>query len=351
MLYNMFLLFSTSDFVLLPGFITFARMKHFFLWLLAAVALTGCSSQQFRTLSGGVWSTVYNITYRGSADLTDSVVAVLNSIDASLSAFNDTSLVVKLNRSAEGVMADPLLAEVFRVSRRVNQLSGGMFDPTVAPLVSLWGFGPGHQRPDSVMPAMIDSLLPRVGISRAAIDSRGWIAKPDPAMEFNFSAIAKGYACDQVAAMLRRNGVEDYMVEIGGEIALAGSSPRGSKWRVMVEAPADSAASTRGAAGALRVLELGPEPTGVATSGNYRNYTVDGAGRRLGHTISPLTGRPVATVTTSATVVAPECILADALATAAMAMEPDAARDMLGKLSPDGVRGYLLVADSLLEIH
>lgn len=159
--------------------------------------------------------------------------------------------------------------------------------------------------------------------------------KKTPATTFNFSAVTKGYCCDEIARMFKRNGVDDYMVEIGGDLALGGVNNRHVPWRVMVDAPVDSVA------GYKRLLTIQLTDCGIATSGNYRNFHDTSAGR-VGHTISPVTGRPVFTGMLSATVVAQNCSMADALATACMAMPVDSAMAMIESLP--GVESLIVIS-------
>lgn len=271
-------------------------------------------------------------------NLDDSVAAAIARVDRSLNVFNDSSLVAAVNRGDTTVRADVMLRDVIAVSQCVAGLSGGMFDPTVAPLVELWGFGRrGHDLP-SPSPAQIDSALALVGIDSCAVMPDGRIVRPHRLTRFDFSAVAKGYGVDEVARMLRRNGVGDYLVEIGGEVAVGGRNASGRPWRVMIDEPveSDSAVVHR------RLMVIEPAPRAMATSGNYRNYrTVNG--RRVVHTISPLTGMTVTSATLSATVVAPTCALADALATACMAMPAAEALRMVAAI--DSVD--LLIAEAV----
>lgn len=284
--------------------------------------LSGCDSPRYRTLQGGVWNTTYNITYKSSADLSDSILAVMREVELSLSPFCDSSLVSRINRG-EGVVADVLLRRVFLASQEVNRRSGGAFDPTVAPLVNLYGFG---YRSTGIEPTQsaIDSVMPSVGIADCKLDSLDRIHKKSPATEFNFSAITKGYGCDLIGEMLRRNGCDDYLVEIGGEIALSGSNPRGKDWRIMIDAPLDNDSAVVHERMAVVQLNGG----GVATSGNYRNFR-QGEDGRVWHTISTSTGRPAATDLLSVTILGPSAMLADAYATACMAMHSDSALKMV----------------------
>ncbi|MDE7152857.1 MAG: FAD:protein FMN transferase [Muribaculaceae bacterium] len=295
--------------------------------LIVLAILSGCDGKRYRHMEGAVWNTSYHITYNSAANLDDSVRAVMRRVELSLSPFNSVSLISAVNRG-EDVRCDSLLRKVMACSQQVNLLSGGLYDPTLAPLINLWGFG-YTQRDSMPSDAEIAEALESVGINDCRIDDDGKIIRKSDGTEFNFSSITKGLACDEVGAMLRRNGCTDYMVEIGGEMALAGVSDRGRKWRIGVEAPREGLAPQ--SPEVVSLLEI--SDCGVATSGNYRNYRKNGEGKSFGHTISARTGRPVETSTLSATVVAPDCMLADALATAVMAMEPDSVKTMAAGLS------------------
>lgn len=316
------------------------KIDYLLLWAFVGLALVSCSGvKSYRTAEGGVWNTLYRITYNSDRDLQDSILAVMKRVEMSLSPFAEGSLVSRIN-AGEDVAADSLFIHVFTASQEINRLSGGVFDPTVAPLVNLWGFG---YRKTGVEPSqeVIDSLLPLVGIASCHIGDDGKVTRLSEGTEFNFSAITKGYGCDLVGEMLRRNGVEDYMVEIGGEIAATGHSPRGTAWRVMVDAPVGT--DTTVVHERLAVIEI--TDCGVATSGNYRNYRETAQGR-VWHTVSPLTGHPAMTDLLSATVKAPTCMEADALATACMAMDCRPALSMIERLPH--VEALLVTADTVV---
>lgn len=301
----------------------------------AAIALVGCrKSAETRQCSGMVWSTTYNITYTSAANLDDSIIAVMRQVEHSLSPFDKGSLISAINRG-ESTATDTLLRRIFFASQRINRLSGGAFDPTLAPLINLWGFGYDNASEPPTQ-AMIDSALTHVGIARCRIEA-DTIVKCSPATEFNFSAITKGYGCDLIGEILRRNGSRDYMVEIGGEIALAGHNPQGEPWHIQIDQPVEGAAP---GSDALTVIKL--TDCGIATSGNYRNFK-QGASGKTWHTIDPATGRPAVSTTLSATVIAPDCMTADALATACMAMPADKALAMIGAI--EGVEAMLVESD------
>lgn len=277
-----------------------------------ALVATGCSRGRFQTASGLVWNTEYHVTFRGPASLADSIPGVFDSVGRSLSVFDASSLVSRLNAS-DSVTADTHLEAVYGMSRRVNRASGGMFDPTLSPLITAWGFGPGHKATADTL--RIDSLLALTGIGRTSLRGHT-LVKPAPGMAFNFSAVAKGYGSDCVAEMLRRHGVTDLMVEIGGEIRVCGKNPEGGKWVISIDRPDFADGNPQHVSQAI--IEV--TDCGIATSGNYRNLQNGAGGIRYGHTISPLTGRPAPTDVASATVVASSCMEADAFATACVAL-------------------------------
>lgn len=284
--------------------------------------LWSCDKRGYRQNEGMIWHTGYHISYQSDRDYGDSIITVLDRIGDSMNVFDPKSLTSLVNRE-DSVEIDRDFEQVYNMSVRINRLTGGAFDPTLGPLITAWGFGKGHKATSDTL--RIDSLLQLVGIDKTKI-SGGRLVKQNRAIEFNFSAVAKGYGCDEVAAMLRRNGVQDYLVEIGGEIACSGVGPSCGKWRVSIDRPDFSDSISHDS---QCIIEL--SDCGLATSGNYRNYHGEGTGR-YGHTISPTTGHPVSTDVLSATVVAPLCMEADALATSMMALGSVKARKLAEEL-------------------
>ena len=312
-------------------------MQYISVLCLCVVVCVSCGRGDYRHCDGAVWGTTFHIVYQGDTPLDDSVHAVMRRVELSLSPFCDVSVVSRVNRN-EPTELDSMFVSVFEMSREVNRISGGAFDPTLAPLINMWGFGykNGMGEPTT---EQIDSALMLVGIDACRIQD-GKVVKRHELTEFNFSAIAKGYGCDAVAEMLRRNGCADYMVEIGGEIVIAGNSPRGGKWNVAIDAPIESADSVIHE----DMTVIAVSDCAVATSGNYRNYRDTSTGR-VGHTFDSRTGRPVATDTRSVTVMAPTCAFADALATACMAMPLDRSMAMIE--AQRDVSALFVVADSV----
>jgi len=269
---------------------------------------------------GEIFSTGYHIKYAYNRSLKEEIVAELNRFDLSLNPFLENSIITKVNRN-EPVKPDSLFTNVFRKSMEVSRKSGGKFDITVSPLINAWGFG--FQNMDSVTPEIIDSLKEFVGYEKITMDDEGHIIKTDPRVTLNTSAIAKGYACDVIGDLLERYGVENYMVEIGGEITARGVNEKGECWRIGVDKPIDD---PLGMQHKLQVV-LSLCDKSIATSGNYRNYYVKD-GKKYAHTIDPQTGYPSEQDILGATVIADDCMTADAYATAFMAMGLEKSKEM-----------------------
>lgn len=275
--------------------------------------LAGCSSDGiYRQAEGSAWHTLYHITYQSPRELDDSIRVVIDSIDSSLSFFNPESELSAINSATGDIEVSEAIRDVYTLSRRVWLMTDSVFDPSVAPAISAWGFGKGHKvSPDTLA---LDSLRSFVGLEKTNLTGTV-IHKDDPRVEFNFSAVAKGYGVDRIAAMMERNGVGNYLIEVGGEIRASGVNQNGRLWRVAIDCPREDSRAGEEAVETVSFTDMG-----IATSGNYRNYHSATDGSRFGHTISPRSLRPVRTDILSVTVMASTCAEADALATAAMAM-------------------------------
>lgn len=291
-------------------------------FLLFLLVVSCGKNAEYKHFNGAVWHTSFHITYQSDKNLNDSIVAVMKSVEMSLSPFCDSSLISAINRN-ETFEVDSLFRKVFTTAKKVNEVSGGMYDPTVAPLVELWGFGKNKERPEP-SPEQISEAKECVGIDSCRLEG-DMIVKKNSGTTFNFSSITKGYGCDLIGEMLKRNGCDNFLVEIGGEMVLSGKNPKGEDWHVMIEAPVESQGVGE------KMLTVALTSCGVATSGNYRNYRKTHNGVRFGHTISPLSGRPVVSTTLSATVIAGDAMTADALATACMALPAPQALKMIAE--------------------
>ena len=294
------------------------KVQRNFLWIALLVLGTVWilarhnSPMPYQTTSGLIFGTVYNITYQYDGDLKAEIEAELKLFDGSLSPFNDTATITRINRN-EDLIPDTFFTNVFRRSMEISRETEGAFDITVAPLANAWGFGfKKGAFPDSIM---IDSLLDITGYTKVMLSQEGKIMKQDPRIMLSCSAVAKGYAVDVVAQFLQKKGIHNFMVDIGGEVVVRGENPKQGLWRIGINKPVDdSLAVNQELQTVLQVTNVG-----IATSGNYRNYYYKD-GKKYAHTIDPRTGYPVQHNILSATVVAPDCMSADAYATAFMVM-------------------------------
>ena len=283
---------------------------------------------------GMIFGTVYHVTYQNSDNLNDQIVAELNKVDSSLSMFNKQSVITKVNNNQD-IEVDVMFGDVFTLARTVSADTDGAFDITVAPLVNAWGFG----FKSGNMPSRhtIDSLRTFVGYKRVEMhDSR--IVKADPRVMLDCSAIAKGYGCDVVAELLRRKGIDNFMVEIGGEVVTSGISEKRVPWKIGVTKPSDDSLSVNNE---LQTV-LNITDKAMATSGNYRNFYYKN-GKKYAHTIDPATGYPVQHSLLSATVISDRCAKADAYATAFMVMGLEKAKKVLDRHRD--LMAYLIYSD------
>ena len=298
--------------------------------LLTSLAATGIgllSCGQSRparfTFTGEALGSFYTITIVAPPPGVDAEQArrivdeTLDEINRLMSTYQADSELSRFNRHADATpfSLSPSTYKVFQMALRIAEESGGAFDITVGPLVNAWGFGPEAflQPPEE---AVIEALRARVGYQKLTLHPDGAVSKSHPEVYCDLSGIAKGYATDAVAAALESIGVSSYMVEVGGEIRVAGANPDGAPWRLGIERPLPDTRQLH----TVALLESGA----LATSGDYRNmYEVDG--RRFSHTIDPQTGYPVQHTLASVSVIHESCAMADGYATALMAMGPEKA--------------------------
>ncbi|MDR1224581.1 MAG: FAD:protein FMN transferase [Tannerella sp.] len=299
------------------------------------VCLSCTHEKKYYEESGSVFHTSYHIKYESAGLLTDKIDAELQAFSLSMNPFNPNSIISKVNRNEE-VEVDDRFATVFNKAMEVSENSDGVFDVTVSPLINLWGFG--FENSDSISQEKIDSILSFVGYKKIRLENKR-IIKDDPRMTLNFSAIAKGFASDVIAALLEREGVENYMVEIGGEVAAKGKNPHGKCWQVGIPKPEDDPSGLKYEPD--NIISLCGK-RGCATSGNYRNFYLKD-GKKYAHTIDPRTGYPSEQSLLSATILAPDCMTADAYATAFMALGIEAACKMAEKI-PE-IEYYLIYSD------
>jgi thiamine biosynthesis lipoprotein len=284
--------------------------------MFAFVWMTSCNSNKsaYQFNEGYIFGTIYHVVYESpdGKDLKDQIEKRMHEFDFSLSTYNPQSVISRVNTNDTSVVLDPYFLKVFNKGKEVSEITDGAFDMTVAPLVNAWGFGFKNKLDPDQIP--VDSLLQVVGYQKVQLID-GKIVKKDPRIMLDASAIAKGYSVDVVADLLESLQVKNYMVEIGGEIRVKGVSSKSRPWRVGIDKPIDD--PTLAQREIQDILEL--SKGALATSGNYRNFYIKD-GKKYAHTIDPKSGYPVQHSLLSSSVVAPDCMTADAYATAFMVL-------------------------------
>lgn len=277
----------------------------------------------YQTNAGYIQGTTYTVKYENKIDLGNEIDSLLHQFDLSLSTYLPISIISKVNKNDTTVVLDAEFIKFFKVSKLISELTEGAFDITVAPIVNAWGFG--FTEAENVDSAMIDSLLNYVGYENVTL-ANNKIIKKNSGIMLDGNAIAQGQSVDYIAAYLEKMGIENYMVDIGGEIRTKGINSNKQDWRIGIDKPLEK--TTEEDRQLQAVLNISNKS--IATSGNYRKFYVKD-GVKYAHTINPRTGYPVKHNLLSATVIADECIYADALATAFMVMGLEKAKLFLAQ--------------------
>lgn len=296
------------------------------LFVVVILSFVACSNQKessLITIEGEAQGTTYHIAYINSKgeNFQRAIDSLLIEIDKSLSTYHKTSIITRFNQADSIIEVDKMFIDVFNLSKLVYQESEGAFNPTVAHLVNAWGFG--FKNSENTDSTTIDSLLKFVDFDAISIvDNK--VVKTNKNLMLDFNAIAQGYSVDVIADFLANQGIENYMVEIGGEVKVKGKNDKNSLWRIGIDKPVENETE--------RTLEavVNLNNQALATSGNYRKfYEKDGA--KYSHTLNPKTGYPVRHSLLSATVITDNCALADAYATVFMVVGIEKAKEILAK--------------------
>jgi len=301
-------------------------IKRKIILLAAVLTLAACGTSathhQLSEFNGLTMGTSWRVKVVGLPDtishssISRSIDSTLTAISESMSTYDEKSELSRFNSSSgtDWFAVSEALVEVLGAANEISRLTGGAFDVTVGPLVNLWGFGPSGTVGKAPDENKIELARARTGYARMELrQAPAAIRKHEPGLYLDLSSIAKGYAVDRIAELLEQQGIEDYLVEVGGELRGKGHNERATGWRVGIERPTDTDRVVYAA------IEL--DGSGMATSGDYRNY-FEQDGQRYSHTINPVTGRPVTHRLASVTVVTSSAMRADALATALMVMGP-----------------------------
>lgn len=321
--------------------------------MLAVAALAGCSFQpeeKVWEISSQVFGTRYHISVVLPEDqermeaLAQGIEDALEGVDASMSTWREDSELSQFNRledQSDWTSVSDALYEVLARSQEISRLTEGAFDITIGPVVNLWGFGPDGRPVETPAEEELARKLAATGFEKLSLRADPPALKASSHQYIDLSGIAKGYGVDVVARYLDREGVEAYLVEIGGEIRTQGQKPDGSVWRLAIEQPAEEGKQT-----VNRIVNL--PSMAMATSGDYRNY-YESEGRRLSHTIDPETGHPIEHHLASVTVITDDSMTADALATGFTVMGYERAKAVATR---ENIPAYFIIrTDNGFESH
>ncbi len=309
-------------------------MRRIFYLILSVALLSACSKKgaEYLSADGFAQGSTYHIVYSIPETATDkekfqAMVEELigdsfNQINKSVSGYDSTSILSRSNRGDEPQL-NRIFLDVFNYAQQIYKESNGAVDASAAPLFDIWGFGFKNKIP--VTQEKIDSIKQFVGMDKVQLSSNGYLIKSDPRISLNFNAIAQGYTADFFASRFDSLGIENYLLEIGGEIYCKGLSSKGRKWRVGIDAPRDG--NFIPGEDIQAVIELSGR--GLVTSGNYRKFYITEEGKKLSHTIDPKSGYPVKHSLLSATVIAENATIADAYATYFMVVGLEKAKEIL----------------------
>lgn len=293
---------------------------------------------------GTTWSVNLHSLPAGTnvANLKQRLQKRLDQINALMSTYDPTSEVSRFNiqTSSDWIAISAETAQVVELALQISELTDGAFDISVGPLVELWGFGAAKRAEQIPNNTQIEEQLAKVGYQKLQLRRQpAALKKQHPQLRIDLSAIAKGYAVDVLAELLNQQGIDNYLVEIGGELQISGQRTDKTPWRIAIEKPLEG---TREVATIFALTD-----TALATSGNYRNYFVEN-GQRYVHTLNPVSGQPIRHKLASVTVLDPNCARADALATALMVMGEERGRLLVEK---KGIAAYFLLHEKNATIE
>jgi len=301
--------------------------KFTLLCLICVIVLISCRHRKEPVLikfGGETQGTYYAVTYYhdDSTNLQPSIDSLLKRFDSTASTYKPNSIISRMNNNDPAAKADEMFSVIFQKAIEVSEKTVGAFDITVGPLVNAWGFGLSNRL--KMDQHIVDSLLPLVGYQKVKLVN-GKLFKEDPRIRIDFNAIAQGYAVDVVGAFLDSKGIQSYLIDIGGEVLARRTKPGGEKWSVAIELPTQNADDERKIQAVVSLQDMA-----ISTSGSYRKFYEEN-GIRYSHTIDPSTGYPVKHSTLSVSVLAKDCMTADAYATAFMVMGVEKGKEFLKK--------------------
>ncbi len=334
--------------------------------LIFILFLFSCNRQtlndNFVQIEGKTQGTTYHVNYieKNAITYEKEIDSILKVIDNSLSTYIPSSLISGFNSSDTGCKIDEHILKVFWKSCEIHHYSNGAFDPTVKPLINFWGFGTEKINViESIDKNLLDSILQFVGLEKVKLYEKThdtiykymsekefpageyYLLKKNRAVQLDFNAIAQGYTVDVISEFLESKGVENYLVEIGGELRVRGKNPKGEYWKIGIDQPSDESKLDRPLQAIITLKN-----SSIATSGNYRKFYVKD-GIKYSHTIDPKTGFPVQQNLLSVTVLTVDCMSADGYATALMAMGLEKAKQLL--YANDFLQAYMIFSNENKE--
>lgn len=311
--------------------------------LLLSLLIYSCSEPEKKLetakiyFEGKAQGTTYHITYfdKENRNFQTRIDSILDVIDASMSTWDSTSIISRINLGDKSIVVDFHFENVFYKAYEISKLTDGLFDATVAPLVNAYGFG--FKKIESVNGAKIDSLIKLVDYKKVELKNHK-INFAIKGMQIDFNAIAQGYSVDVLVDFLKEKGISDLMVELGGEVKCLGIKDDGSNWKIGIDKPEENQTERP-----LQAI-ISLENEALATSGNYRKfYELDG--KKYAHTLNPLNGKPVIHNLLSASVITDDCMSADAYATAFMVMGHEKAISFVNQHPELNLHVYLIFVD------
>jgi thiamine biosynthesis lipoprotein len=318
------------------------KKNYIVLLLILLYSCNGFHNLKSVKFNGLAQGTFYSVTYyeKNGTNYKTQIDSILKSFDKSVSIYDSISLISKINKNDTTVVLDNYFIEIFNTAEQISKKTNGAFDITVASLVNAWGFG--FKNKSEIDSSLIDSLLEFTGYKLVSIN-KNKIIKKDSRTILDFNAIAKGYSVDIIGKFLESKGIENYLIDIGGEVFAKGEKTNNKKWKIGIEKPAKTKFDKQKIKAEIKL-----ENKAVATSGNYRNYYKNN-GERYSHIINPKTGYPVKNNLMSASVFADNCFTADAYATAFMVMGLKRTKKFLSKNKE--LEAYLIYSDKNGDIN
>ena len=308
----------------------------FFLILFYFISVLNYAQSTPIKIEGKAQGTTYHITYFDykNRNFKPEIIKILADFDLSVSTYIPNSIISRLNSNEKNVVVDKYFKTCFKKAKKVWTDTYGAFDPTVFPLVNAWGFGPGKKQ--KIEKYKIDSILKFVGFEKIVLKGNK-IIKKDMRVCLDFNAFAQGYSVDVVSDFLKSKKIKSFIVEIGGEVYANGKKSDGTNWNVGIETPIDNKASENPLTATVKLENLA-----LATSGNYRKFTIEN-GIKYAHHIDPKTGYPTQNNLLSASIFSKKCITSDANATGVLVMGLEKAKTFLA--SHREMSAYLIYSD------